>query len=264
MGIAISDKTRKYLWGKSGGRCALCSAELVREAGGAGNHSVVGEECHIRSGRPPGPRHDPGLPRAEVDAYDNLILLSPGCHKMVDDSPGEYPPERLRQARIDHEERIRLSTAIPVSGTPTGPDQCAPEGWAIRMLTGQDILDALAGCGALDLAPEGALAGDDVDLVASFLEEVEGYGELLGELTSGDRVRAAASLSSQVRELDANGWLVFGCASQRWIGSPEHGFTIQCALIRVVRADSPRITTPSLPSDRGDGCAPADDEPEDE
>ncbi len=55
----ITDKDRKILWGRSGNRCAICKHELVIEATPNDAESVVGEECHIISGSPNGPRHDP-------------------------------------------------------------------------------------------------------------------------------------------------------------------------------------------------------------
>jgi hypothetical protein len=36
---------------------------------------VVGEEAHIRSGSPGGPRYDPDYPSADIDKYENLMLL---------------------------------------------------------------------------------------------------------------------------------------------------------------------------------------------
>ena len=47
--MAINDKTRKVLWGRSGNRCAICRRELVLDATTVDDVSVVGEECHIVS-----------------------------------------------------------------------------------------------------------------------------------------------------------------------------------------------------------------------
>lgn len=54
--MSIYGKARKMLWGLSGSRCALCKRELVVEATSLDNDSIVGEECHIVSGQPAGPR----------------------------------------------------------------------------------------------------------------------------------------------------------------------------------------------------------------
>src|SRR5205085_1467643 len=49
--VAISDKTRKLLWGRSGNRCAICRRTLSVDGTVVDAEAVVGEECHIVSGR---------------------------------------------------------------------------------------------------------------------------------------------------------------------------------------------------------------------
>ena len=94
--MAISDKTRKVLWGRSANRCAICRQELVIEATLRDDESVVGEECHIVSAQTNGPRYDPALLRQPLDSYNNLILLCRVHHKMVDDQPETYTVEILK------------------------------------------------------------------------------------------------------------------------------------------------------------------------
>lgn len=79
--MAISDKTRKMLWAKSGNRCAICKAELITEQETDSNLNI-GEECHIISSKPKGPRYKPNL--NDYDTFDNLILLCRNHHKEID------------------------------------------------------------------------------------------------------------------------------------------------------------------------------------
>ncbi|HWP60610.1 MAG TPA: hypothetical protein VNL14_22135 [Candidatus Acidoferrales bacterium] len=65
--MAITDKTRKILWGRSGNRCAMCRRELVVEATPTDDESVVGDECHIVSGKGQGPRYDAGFSSDRLD-----------------------------------------------------------------------------------------------------------------------------------------------------------------------------------------------------
>lgn len=83
--MPISDKTRKILWGRSGNRCAFCRTCLVAEKTELDRESVVGDECHIHSPSPNGPRHEPTLSVEDFDTIDNLLLLCRVHHKMVDD-----------------------------------------------------------------------------------------------------------------------------------------------------------------------------------
>lgn len=101
--MAITDKTRKILWGRSGNRCAMCRHELVIQATEADDDSVVGDECHIVSGQTMGPRHSPEFPVEDLDGLANLILLCRVHHKMVDDQYETYTPDLLRKLKHNHE-----------------------------------------------------------------------------------------------------------------------------------------------------------------
>ena len=109
--MAISDYTRKVLWARSGNGCAVCKQALVAAATDTDREAVVGDECHIVSGSPGGPRYDAAFPAEEVDAYENLILLCKVHHKQVDDQPVEFDAARLRALRRRHEEWVAAVTA---------------------------------------------------------------------------------------------------------------------------------------------------------
>jgi hypothetical protein len=70
--LAISEKTRKILWARSGNRCAICCCELVREEFITDPAAVVGDECHIISKKPGGPRYE-RYAEIDLDSYGNLI-----------------------------------------------------------------------------------------------------------------------------------------------------------------------------------------------
>lgn len=101
----ISDKDRKQLWAKSGNRCAICRQELF-QSNENGTDFNVGEECHIISKTPNGPRYMPNLDN--YDTYDNLILLCSVHHKEIDDKNNVslYPPQRLYQIKEVHEKWV--------------------------------------------------------------------------------------------------------------------------------------------------------------
>ncbi len=121
--MGISDRTRKLLWGLSGNQCAICQEPLIAEATQADRESVVGDECHIVSGKPDGPRYNQAFPQDEVDEYPNLLLLCKIHHKMVDDQTKTYTADRLRQIKAEHEKRIALSLqeSPQIAGLPTIP-----------------------------------------------------------------------------------------------------------------------------------------------
>lgn len=99
--MSISDKTRKILWSMSGNCCAMCNQKLVVEVDG--NNTVIGEECHIISSKPNGPRHKKLL---NYDAYDNLILMCPIHHKIIDENELTFTEELLHMLKANHENSI--------------------------------------------------------------------------------------------------------------------------------------------------------------
>jgi hypothetical protein len=105
--MAISLKTHKMLWARSGNRCAFpeCGRLLVEDVEGAGA-SILGVEAHIVARRPNGPR---GVAVAETelgDALANLILLCPLHHKIVDDHADTYTVDVLAAMKLAHERTI--------------------------------------------------------------------------------------------------------------------------------------------------------------
>jgi hypothetical protein len=65
--MAITDRTRKILWARSGNRCAFCGTRLVADATANDPESVVGEECHIYPQRTRGPRGDIPFPGDDLN-----------------------------------------------------------------------------------------------------------------------------------------------------------------------------------------------------
>ncbi|MCR5849243.1 MAG: hypothetical protein K6G92_00835 [Bacteroidaceae bacterium] len=107
----ISDKDRKLLWAKSGNRCAICKEKLF-QPNENGTDINRGEECHIISKTPNGPRYMPNM--QNYDTYDNLILLCNLHHKEIDDDNNIslYPPQRLHQIKKEHEKWVNKSLEL--------------------------------------------------------------------------------------------------------------------------------------------------------
>lgn len=101
--MAIADKDRKLLWGRSGNRCAMCRQSLVIEKIAEDPEAVVGDEAHIAAQSPGGPRWGEIEDAVGLHSYANLILLCRVHHKAVDDQPSHYTVHRLRQIKADHE-----------------------------------------------------------------------------------------------------------------------------------------------------------------
>src|SRR5689334_1541463 len=94
--MAITERTRKILWIKAGGRCSVCRIQLVTEGTDTDEPSVFGQEAHMVARARNGPRAGEV---ADVDSYDNLILLCGKDHKRVHDQVGHYTVDRLKQIK---------------------------------------------------------------------------------------------------------------------------------------------------------------------
>jgi hypothetical protein len=110
--LSISSSARKVLWARSGGICAFpeCSQELTVNLRDETSEALaaagvpLGEEAHIISGVKEGPRHDSNYPTEKIDSYENLILLCPTHHRLIDKKGGMgYTVESLRKMKVSHE-----------------------------------------------------------------------------------------------------------------------------------------------------------------
>ena len=100
----IAQKVIKELYAKSGNRCAFpgCKTSLFEDA----NSSEV---CHIEGLNSDSARFNPNLSEEEVNGFDNLILLCPNHHDLVDRREDLYSVEELKQMKYAHEALVSRS-----------------------------------------------------------------------------------------------------------------------------------------------------------
>ena len=69
--------------------------------------------AHVFAAADDGPRANAELTAAERGRYENLILLCPTCHTIIDKAPVEYPDAMILRWKRKHGERIAaLSGAV--------------------------------------------------------------------------------------------------------------------------------------------------------
>jgi hypothetical protein len=104
----MKPKDLKLLWGRAAGRCSMsdCRVQLAPK-----NEAVLfGEMAHIIAQSSTGPRGQPSSP-IEIDSYENLILLCPNHHTIVDKNPNDWPADRLLQMKSEHESWVQQKLA---------------------------------------------------------------------------------------------------------------------------------------------------------
>lgn len=110
--IALSDV--KILWGRSGDRCVLCKTELS-ETNKKGEIYTVGEMAHISGERSGSARFDPTMDDEKRSRYENLILVCPTHHTIIDNDESTYTVEHLLALKSEHEDWVQntLRNHIP-------------------------------------------------------------------------------------------------------------------------------------------------------
>ncbi|MFB4301824.1 hypothetical protein [Actinomadura sp. NTSP31] len=142
--VPASERTRRELFTRGGGRCAMCQRSLVIDVGpgGAGYH--IAEAAHIVAEAVDGPRGN-GVRPADVNGIANLVLLCPSDHRTIDKGDGArlWPPRKLLKLKRDHESwtavlasrpPLRPSGGESPARTPPGPgDVVVVDGESYRL-----------------------------------------------------------------------------------------------------------------------------------
>jgi hypothetical protein len=259
--MAVSDKTRKSLWGRSGNQCAICRHKLVIDPTHEDKESVVGEECHIVSGRGQGPRFDPSFPEDRLDLPENLILLCRIDHKKVDDQSETFSVEALQTMKASHENWV--SSTLTGKTTPPSIRVRRIRGniptWLVRMTSGQDIMTIVDDALAYAFEHDDPKSEAEVDLLGGFFQEIQDFGDILADLEAGERVKTRFRISTLLEELETEGFWVFGGQEIRRLeGGADSPSPFPVAVLKVLRSSNPEIIRVDPPDASRQGVSPED------
>lgn len=249
--MAISDKTRKILWGRSGNRCAICRHRLVIEETDLDTDSVVGDECHIRSGASAGPRHDAGFDTQRIDDLANLLLLCRVHHKMVDDQFETYTTELLHTIRLNHgrwvESKFRETEEVPPIKLRRVPDEIPTK--LDLVLSGQQLFALASNChGSYQQCPED-LSENEIELTGGFLQNLKDWIDIAGDLEPLDRLRATAALSTEIKQLLECRFMIFAARERQVLtGGVGPASNMYFLHIMVARASDSNTASPTSES----------------
>ena len=112
---SISEQQTKILWG-IGAICAFpgCGQWLVEGASALDPAAVIGQMAHIVAHSNEGPRADPSFPPEKRNLAENLILLCPTHHALVDAQDSTYTVEELRRWKEEQERFVRDALAAKI------------------------------------------------------------------------------------------------------------------------------------------------------
>jgi len=103
-----SSRTLKILFALSGNQCAHpdCSNPIIEPATAYSDAHVSAQICHIAPAGKKGPRAEVSRGVKNRNEAENLLLLCPTHHGIIDGQHETYPPELLRQWKQQHEAKL--------------------------------------------------------------------------------------------------------------------------------------------------------------
>lgn len=237
--MGITSKVRKILWGKSGGKCAICRTDLASSDSEDNSDHVLGEECHIISPKSFGPRF---IKDINYDLYDNLILLCPNDHSSIDKRVEKYPVDELRKIKSDHEKWVATNLSKKSS-------QENKISHLQRLTTGREIVDVIMNTNhAYEFNYDEAKTKEESDYIGCFLQELKDYGECSDLMEISEIVELGFKLNKSLEELDKIGFWVFGIRrkSKMFNEITKQHYLWNIATLRIIRKDNPEIVTLDL------------------
>ena len=213
------------------------------------DESVVGDECHIVSAKPQGPRNDPVFPNDRLDEPENLILLCRVHHKMVDDQYETYTIELLQKLKVNHEKWVSSNLADKKQPPPVRIRRIKENipTHLVRLTSGGDVMAIVGDASAFSFEHDEPQSEAEVELLSQFLQEAQDWGELSYDFEAGERVKAAYRMSELLREVEEAGFLVFGGRETRRLeggDGPSSAFPV--AILKVIRSTNPEIIKVNL------------------
>ncbi len=108
--MAIATKDIKLLWANAAGRCSFsgCTERLTIEQAANMAPHTLGEMAHIKGEKAGSNRYQASQTNEERNGYENLILLCPNHHTMIDkpENEKEYSVDVLLKMKIMHEDSV--------------------------------------------------------------------------------------------------------------------------------------------------------------
>lgn len=236
--MAITDKTRKILWGRSGNRCAICRQSLVVNETSVDSESVVGDECHINSGVPKGPRYNLEMNPQNIDDISNLLLLCRVHHKMVDDQFETYTTDILKSIKVNHEQWVESKFKEEEELKPVRIKRLKSEipSQLKRIESGQELFNLLSTCHGSYQNHTDNLSDEEIEIVGGFLQSLTDWIDIASDLETIDQVRAKSSLNGELKELKNHGFLLFVAREKQQleggIGQPSNFFVLHLSVVR--------------------------------
>jgi hypothetical protein len=211
--------TIKRLFAVSGNRCAFpgCHSALIDPNSG----KVIGEICHIKANRAGGPRYDQNQTEEERQGFDNLLILCPNHHEIIDADVEAYTVERLRAMKMKHESAPQPQVEIN-------------DDLARQLISNINVGSITDGSVIVSLNQTGGQVAHKItnigyqpkqipqDAIPEFLQMMKSVGSLKVHITSNVLDHRTEFLARQLTDLlKQAGWDSSGDSASLYPGLPE-------------------------------------------
>ncbi|HEV7162940.1 MAG TPA: HNH endonuclease [Solirubrobacteraceae bacterium] len=109
----LTQDQEQQLFAESAGTCLLCNAPLFKKRVD-GRALSIAERSHIVAHSEKGPRGNVRMPVSSRSNPENIVLLCPTCHTIVDKDPIAYPTKLLLARK-----QRRAAAVAGIGGVPT-------------------------------------------------------------------------------------------------------------------------------------------------
>jgi hypothetical protein len=234
--MAITDRTRKDLWARSGNRCALCHTELSLKQELSQSDLNIGEECHIISEKLAGPRHSPNFP--DYDACDNLVLLCRNHHRMIDEDSIFFSVELIRKIKSNHE--LWVKSCLETADKKLDPKvRFYP-----RITSGKRLVEIVDSVHAHHFDHDELNTSEEAEQVSEFIQNMSDWVDVLGMdvVERSERIKLGFQLNEELQKLEKVGFILFGDREKIWITGPDKKKSLwDAAIILVLRQNNKSI-----------------------
>ncbi len=214
--MPITTRDRKLLWARAGGTCTLCKGHLTADAKSGDRDVVLGEEAHIVSEEPNGPRFRP-MPRKEVDTYANLLLLCPSDHKIVDEQVTYYTEQRLQTLKREHEQWVKDRVSATIPAIKIRDSEASKPVMLQRVDTGKELMNVLAHTLAAYHDNPEPRSIEEAELIGGFFQNATDYRDIWDDIEPSGRIQAEFSMSEEISRLREAGLVVYARAKNHVI-----------------------------------------------
>lgn len=149
------------------------------------------------------------MPRKEVDAYANLILLCPSDHKIVDEQVTYNTEQRLQTLKREHEQWVkdRVTSTIPAIKI-RDPEVGKPV-MLQRIDTGKELMNVLAHTLAAHHDHPEPRSIKEAELIGEFFQNTSDYIDIWDVIEPSGRIKAEFSMSEEITRLREAGLVVY-------------------------------------------------------